>query len=52
MISFALSAVCFFVSSFDYANIKNKIKAERAEAIGKAIEIAPEIADMNARKTI
>ena len=40
------------MSSFDYARIMTTINQERAQAIGKAIEVAPEIVEMNARKTI
>lgn len=47
-----LAAFCFYMSSFDYARIMGEVKQERTEAIVKAIEIAPEIAQMNARQTI
>ena len=40
------------MSSFDYARIIESVKQERTEAVAKAIEIAPEIAQLNARKTI
>ncbi len=47
-----VAAFCFYMSSYDYARIMGEVKQERTEAVAKAIEIAPEIVQMNARKTI
>ena len=47
-----LSAFCFYMSSYDYARIMSIVNKERSEAVAKAIEIAPEMLELNARHTI
>lgn len=46
------AAFCFYMSSFDYGRIMAGVDLERTETIAKAIEVAPEIVQLNARRTI